>query len=76
MGGPYRWMRHPIYFGWVLMVFATPTMTASRLLFASISTLYLVLAIPFEERGLIAEFGAAYAEYQRKVRWRIVPGVW
>jgi protein-S-isoprenylcysteine O-methyltransferase Ste14 len=76
VGGAYRWVRHPIYFGWVLMVFGTPTMTASRLLFAGISTLYLVLAIPFEERSLTAEFGAAYTAYQRQVRWRLVPGIW
>ena len=69
-------MRHPIYFGWVLMVFGAPTMTASRLLFATISTLYLVIAIPFEERSLGEEFGTAYADYQERVRWRLVPGVW
>jgi protein-S-isoprenylcysteine O-methyltransferase Ste14 len=74
--GPYRWVRHPIYFGWVLMVFGAPAMTASRLLFATISTLYLVIAIPFEERSLGEEFGAAYAEYRQKVRWRLLPGVW
>jgi hypothetical protein len=74
--GPYRWVRHPIYFGWVLMVFGAPTMTASRLLFATISTLYLVIAIPFEERSLGEEFGRAYADYQQRVRWRLVPGVW
>ena len=74
--GPYRWVRHPIYFGWVLMVFGAPTMTASRLLFATISTLYLVIAIPFEERSLGEEFGRAYADYRQRVRWRLVPGVW
>jgi methanethiol S-methyltransferase len=76
VGGPYRWLRHPIYLGWVLFVFGSPTMTAGRLLFAGISTLYLVVAIPFEERGLQAEFGQAYRDYQRRVRWRLLPGVW
>lgn len=74
--GPYRRVRHPIYLGWVVIVFAAPTMTASRLLFAAISTLYLVLAIPFEERSLTAEFGPAYTAYQQRVRWRLLPGVW
>ena len=74
--GPYRWVRHPIYFGWVLMVFGAPAMTASRLLFATVSTLYLVIAIPFEERSLGEEFGTAYTDYQQRVRWRLVPGVW
>ena len=45
--GPFAIVRHPIYLGWVLMVFATPTMTTSRMLFAVISTLYLIAAIPF-----------------------------
>lgn len=76
VGGPYRWLRHPIYLGWVLVVFGTPTMTSGRLLLAGISTLYLVIAIPLEERGLRAEFGQAYVDYQRKVRWRLVPGLW
>ena len=76
VGGPYRWLRHPIYFGWVLFVFGAPAMTSGRLLFASLSTLYLVVAIPLEERGLRAEFGQAYVDYQRKVRWRLVPGLW
>lgn len=74
--GPYRWVRHPIYLGWVLIVFGAPTMTSGRLLFAGISTMYLILAIPFEERSLRAEFGPAYATYQRQVRWRLIPGVW
>jgi len=76
VGGPYRWLRHPIYFGWVLFVFGAPAMTSGRLLFAGISTLYLVLAIPLEERGLRAEFGQAYVDYQQRVRWRLVPGLW
>jgi len=76
VSGPYRWLRHPIYFGWVLIVFGAPTMTAGRLLFAGISTLYLVVAIPFEERGLQAAFGQTYSDYQRRVRWRLLPGVW
>jgi protein-S-isoprenylcysteine O-methyltransferase Ste14 len=74
--GPFRLVRHPIYLGWVLMVFATPTMTANRLLFAAISTLYLILAIPWEETSLVADYGDQYREYQRHVRWRLIPGLW
>jgi methanethiol S-methyltransferase len=74
--GPYRWVRHPIYLGWVLIVFAVPTMTVGRLVFAVVSTVYLAIAVPFEERSLTAEFGPAYTAYQRQVRWRIVPGLW
>jgi protein-S-isoprenylcysteine O-methyltransferase Ste14 len=76
ISGPYRWLRHPIYLGWVMLVFGVPTMTMGRLLFASISTLYLIVAIPFEERSLTQEFGASYTDYQERVRWRLVPGVW
>jgi protein-S-isoprenylcysteine O-methyltransferase Ste14 len=74
--GAYRWVRHPIYLGWVLMIFGAPFMTTGRLLFAGVSTAYLVAAIPLEERSLTEEFGPAYTAYQRQVRWRLVPGVW
>ncbi len=73
--GVYGLVRHPLYFGWTLLVFGAPEMTATRLVFAVISTLYLVVAIPFEERSLIETFGPDYASYQRKVRWRIIPGL-
>lgn len=73
--GIYGLVRHPLYFGWTLLVFGAPDMTATRLVFALISTLYLVVAIPFEERSLIETFGPDYASYQRKVRWRMMPGL-
>jgi protein-S-isoprenylcysteine O-methyltransferase Ste14 len=74
--GPFAIVRHPIYLGWVLMVFATPTMTTSRLLFAVVSTLYLIAAIPFEERSLLENFPDKYGAYQRQMRWRLIPFVW
>lgn len=74
--GPYGWVRHPIYLGWLLLVWPVPTMTGSRLVFAAASTLYLVLAIPIEERSLLKAFGARYAAYKDRVRWRLVPGLW
>jgi methanethiol S-methyltransferase len=73
--GPYLLVRHPIYFGWALMTFGTPVMTGTRLSFAVISTLYLMLAIPFEERSLIDAFGDEYRAYQGRVRWRMLPGL-
>jgi len=73
--GPYHRVRHPIYLGWVLLVFGTPHMTVSRLAFAAISTTYLIAAIPFEERSLIDAFGEQYRNYQRQVRWRLIPYV-
>ena len=56
--GVYGFVRHPLYFAWVLMVFGTPHMTMTRLTFAVISTAYLAIAIPFEERGLVDVFGS------------------
>jgi protein-S-isoprenylcysteine O-methyltransferase Ste14 len=74
--GPYRLVRHPLYLGWVLVVFGTAHMTGDRALFAILSSLYLVIAIPWEERSLRAAFGDAYARYAERVRWRMVPGLY
>ena len=74
--GPFAIVRHPIYLAWVLMVFATPVMTTSRMVFAVISTVYLAAAIPFEEASLVEAHGAKYLAYQREMRWRLIPYVW
>jgi protein-S-isoprenylcysteine O-methyltransferase Ste14 len=74
--GGYRLVRHPIYLGWVLLVWAASDMTMGRLAFAAISTAYLVVAVPFEERSLRRRFGTGYAAYANRVRWRIVPGLY
>ena len=74
--GPFAIVRHPIYLAWVLMVFATPVMTTSRMVFAVISTLYLIVAIRFEERSLVDAFGDNYVAYQRQMRWRLIPYIW
>jgi protein-S-isoprenylcysteine O-methyltransferase Ste14 len=74
--GPYALVRHPLYFGWVLAVFGTAHMTGDRLAFAAITTLYLVIAIPWEERSLVRSFGEDYLRYTRQVRWRIVPFIY
>lgn len=74
--GLYGFVRHPLYFAWVLIVFGTPHMTMTRFVFAAVSTLYLAVAIPFEERGLVRVFGDDYERYRHKVRWRMVPGLY
>ena len=74
--GVYRVVRHPIYLGWVLMVWCLPAMTGTRLVFAAISTLFLVLAIPLEERAMRRAMGRAYDTYALTVRWRMIPGVY
>jgi protein-S-isoprenylcysteine O-methyltransferase Ste14 len=74
--GPYRWVRHPLYFGWMLAVFGAAHMTGDRLAFAVISSFYLVVAIPWEERALARGAPDAYARYKERVRWRVVPYVY
>jgi len=74
--GPYGWVRHPIYAGWFLFVFAASPMTMTRLVFAIVSGAYLLIAIPFEERTLRAASAGAYDRYRAAVRWRLVPGVY
>jgi hypothetical protein len=74
--GPYGWVRHPIYTGWLLLVFAVSPMTGTRLVFAVISSVYLLLAIPFEERSLLATTAGAYDQYRRQVRWKLIPGIY
>jgi methanethiol S-methyltransferase len=74
--GPYALVRHPLYFGWVLATFAAAHMTGDRLAFAAITTIYLVIAIPWEERSLVRSFGDDYLRYTRAVRWRIIPFIY
>jgi protein-S-isoprenylcysteine O-methyltransferase Ste14 len=76
IGGPYAWVRHPLYLGWILALFGAATMTWDRLTFAVLTTAYLVVAVPFEEQSLRRTYGEAYAAYERTVRWRIVPFVY
>ena len=74
--GPYGWVRHPIYLGWILLVFSVGTMTMTRLAFAVISSVYLLIAIPFEERTLRVNSGGAYDDYMRRVPWKLIPRVY
>jgi methanethiol S-methyltransferase len=74
--GPYGFVRHPIYLGWFLMVWCAPVMNGTRLAFAAVSCLYLVIAIPFEERDLRRSFGDSYGRYAARVKWRLVPGLY
>jgi protein-S-isoprenylcysteine O-methyltransferase Ste14 len=63
----YRYVRHPLYLGWALAFWATPTMTAGHVLFAGSLSLYMALAALVEERDLVAHFGRVYEDYRRRV---------
>lgn len=67
MPGPYRFVRHPMAAGFLLMLWATPELTVGRLLLASLLTTYLGLALRREERDLARELGGLYGLYQTHV---------
>lgn len=70
--GLYRAVRHPLYVGWFVVLWATPNMTLGRLLFAAVTSAYILVAIVFEERDLVRRFGREYVAYQQSTP-RLVP---
>lgn len=70
----YRYVRHPLYLGFVIAFWATPHMTASHALFAAGMTAYILIGIAHEERDLVAYFGTSYEDYRRRVGM-LIPGI-
>lgn len=71
--GPYRWVRHPLYFCTILLIWSCPDLTADRLLFNILWTAWIVIGARLEERDLIDTFGQAYLDYRQKVPM-LLPG--
>jgi protein-S-isoprenylcysteine O-methyltransferase Ste14 len=63
----YKFVRHPLYVGWIMIFWATPHMTFGHLLLAVGMSAYILIAIRYEERDLVEFHGNAYRDYQRKV---------
>ncbi len=70
--GFYKFVRHPLYIGWLMIIWFTPVMSTSHLLFAGCTTAYILMAIVWEERDLEASLGMDYTRYKNEVP-KLVP---
>jgi len=68
----YRFVRHPLYLGFLIAFWSTPVMTVAHLLFAMLTTGYILTAIVFEEKDLEAHFGESYVTYKQNSS-KIIP---
>lgn len=65
--GPYKYIRHPLYFFFILMIWSHPHLTPDRLLFNISWTLWIIVGSHWEEKDLVSVFGEAYLDYQKRV---------
>lgn len=72
--GLYRWVRHPLYTAGLLFIWLTPLMTLNLLVLCVTTTVYILIGAYFEERKLLREYGAAYAEYRASTPM-LIPGL-
>ena len=70
----YRYVRHPLYVGWFIAFWATPTMTGAHLLFAVMCSAYILMAIRWEERDLVVLHGSHYENYRQQVP-KLIPSL-
>jgi methanethiol S-methyltransferase len=61
----YKVVRHPLYIGWLTIFWAAPTMTTAHLIFALVTTAYILVAIQLEEHDLVSTFGSEYTAYRK-----------
>ena len=70
----YRYVRHPLYVGWLIAFWATPTMTGAHLLFAVLTSAYILMAIRWEEHDLVIVHGSKYQDYRKRVP-KLIPSL-